>query len=294
MGQYHEPVMLHEVLVGLGVIPGKKYIDATVGDGGHSEAILKDGGIVLGLDQDPAAIARAQERLEEQIGGGRMTLVQANFDKIAAVARQHGFNQVQGVLFDLGISSYHLDESSRGFTFQKDEPLDMRLDPSLGVTAADLVNGLNKNELYELFTNLAQVERAGALADTLVSTRRNEPIKTTGDLVRVIERVLSRRGRLHPATKVFMSLRIAVNDELGAFRRALPQAAQLLSEGGRLAVISFHEGEDRIAKRFIKESKDLHLATKRPMMPTTNEVLVNPRSRSARLRLAVKEGQRDD
>ena len=286
--RYHEPVLINEVLEGLNVREGGRYIDATIGDGGHSKGIMDRGGVVLGIDQDKEAIVRVSERLSTEIEKGNLRVMQGNFSHIGDIVRENGFNQVDGVLFDLGMSSYQIEESGRGFTFQKDEPLDMRMDRDLSVTAADLVNALGKRELTELFRRFGQVERAPLVAGKIVEERTRRPIVTTTQLVDLVSRVNPRRGRLHPATKVFMALRLAVNNELGNLELALPQALSLLRPAGRLAAISFHEGEDRIVKGFFRrESGRIDEIRPSPMQPTEEEIARSPGSRSARLRIGV-------
>lgn len=289
--RYHEPVLVHEVLEGLNVHEDGRYIDATIGDGGHTDAIVDHGGEVLGIDQDSEAIKRVSERLREEIEKGELRVMQGNFDHIGDIARENGFNQVDGVLFDLGMSSFQIKESGRGFSFLKDEPLDMRMDADLSVTAADLVNALGKRELTELFRRFGQVERAPLVAGKIVEERKQRPIVTTTQLADLVSRVTPRRGRLHPATKVFMALRMAVNDELGTLEHALSQAVDLLRPAGHLAVISFHEGEDRIVKGFFRqEFGRIDEVRPSPISPTDEEIARNPRSRSARLRIGVTKG----
>lgn len=284
---YHKPVLLTEVLTALNVTSGGRYIDATLGDGGHTRAIADRGGLALGIDQDPDALARASSRLKKEISDGRVKIVNANFDHLTEVAGSQGFSAVDGILFDLGMSSFQI-ASGRGFSFQSDEPLDMRMDPSRAVTAADLVNALGKRELSELFGKYGHESNATKIAFAIVNARRQSPIRTTGQLSRIIEKVSPRQGKLHPATKIFMSLRIAVNDELGSLTRALPQAVELLAEKGCLLAISFHEGEDRIVKSFIHDNPRLVEMTESSITPSDREVFINPRSRSARLRVAEK------
>lgn len=292
--RYHEPVLVNEVLAGLDVKPGGRYIDATIGDGGHAKAIVDHGGVVLGIDQDSDAIKRVSERVREEIERGDVRIVQGNFNHIGDIARESGFNQVDGVLFDLGMSSFQIEESGRGFTFQKNESLDMRMDRDLPVTAADLVNALGKRELTELFRRFGQVERAPLVAGTIVEERKQRPIVTTTQLADLISRVNPRHGRLHPATKVFMALRLAVNDELGNLERALPQACELLVATGRLAVLSFHEGEDRIVKTFFRSHQTtIEEVQPSPIVPSEEERLRNPRARSARLRIGGKIREQD-
>src|SRR3989344_8562776 len=307
MNKFHTPVLLTEVLELLDVQTGKKYIDATLGGGGHAEQIVGAGGVLLGIDRDPEALMASKKRLESaypvssndanKARGNTafrpFKLVQGNFEKITEIAHNSGFTQVSGILFDLGASTHQLLSPTRGFSFQFDAPLDMRMDPNLGVTARDLINALGKKELYDLFTNLAQEERARAIAARIVSTRIQKPLETTKELATLVESVYGgRRGRLHPATKVFQALRIAVNDEAYALKSALPQAVELLAPKGRLVIISFHEGEDRIVKNFFKtlsESGELNLLTKKPIQPQTKEVTNNPNARSAKLRVAEKK-----
>lgn len=288
MTNYHIPILVDIVTTGLKVKPGKQYIDATVGDGGHAEAILKIGGKVLGLDRDPDQIARSRERLEKYVATGQLRLVQSNFSLMSDVVNHYKYHPINGILFDLGISSFHLDSSTRGFSFRTNQPLDMRLNPGFGATAADLVNALSENELTHLFVTYGQVRPARVVAREIVKSRRGHKILTTKDLVDVIDRVAKRTGKLHPATKIFMSLRIAVNDEVHSLGDSLSQAITLLFPGGMLAVITFHEGEDRIVKHLFRSSPDVVAVTKRPLVPTAQEVMRNPRSRSAKLRIAEK------
>jgi len=277
----HKPVLLEEALDFLKVEKGKRFIDATVGEGGHAVAISQRGGIVLGIDQDPEILKQAKSRL-----GNKAVLVQGNFREIERIARENRFTEVDGILLDLGISSWHLKESGRGFSFQKDEPLDMRADPNLTVTAADLLNGLTKNELKELFQKYGEEERAPQLAAAVVRARSLKPFRTTADLVGVAEKVI-RRDRIHPATKIFQALRIAVNDEVENLRSVLPRAFEVLGAGGRLVVVSFHSLEDREVKRFFQQMEEQGrgvVLTKKPQTPTTAELAQNPQSRSAKLR----------
>ena len=283
----HKPVLLEEALDFLKVEKGKRFIDATVGEGGHALAIAQRGGMVLGIDQDPEILEKARRQL-----GKKVTLVRGNFREIERIARENKFTEVDGVLMDLGISSWHLKESGRGFSFQKDEPLDMRADPKLSVTAADLLNGLTKNELEELFRKYGEEERAKPLAASIVRARSLEPLRTTGDLVRVIGGTKGHGGKLHPATKIFQALRIAVNDEIGNLRSVLPRAFEVLGAGGRLVVVSFHSLEDREVKRFfqqLEEQKRGVILTEKPVASTAAELARNPQSRSAKLRVIEKK-----
>jgi len=288
MEAIHEPVLLKEILDFLEVKSGKHYIDLTCGEGGHAAAILNNGGEVLCIDQDPSILERAKDRLV-----GKVSFVVGNFENVLEIANGKKFTGVDGVLMDLGISSWHLKESGRGFTFQKDEPLDMRTDPTLPVTAADLLNGLTKNELEKVFRQLGEEERARKLARAIVSARAVKPFSATSDLLEVIEKVkgTKQKGRLHPATKVFQALRIAVNDEINALRSALPRAFEVIRTGGTLVVITFHSLEDRVVKEVFKDLEKEGLGeilTKKPVRPTVEEVTRNPRSRSAKLRSIKK------
>ena len=304
----HIPVLLNEVMEGLKVRPGERYIDATVGDGGHAMEMLKRGATVLGIDRDGEAIETAGKRLGNYLKEGKLMLVKGNFDQIGnlasryqdakagsldssakgGLARDDGGVRFDGILFDLGIRSGQLEDGGRGFSFQRDEPLDMRMDKDLAVTAGDLVNGLGRKELFELFVKFGQVERAKAVAEAIVRGRREKPVKTTAELAGLVERVLPRQGKLHPATKVFMALRMAVNDELGSLERALPQVCELLVPRGRLAVISFHEGEDRIVKRFFRQNSQLEEINRKPIRAGADEVNINSRARSSKLRIGEK------
>lgn len=294
----HIPVLLEEVLDLLNVREGRRYIDATLGLGSHSLGILERGGKVLGIEVDRASLVEARRRIGPACRRGResesrgIKFVRGNFRDIGKIAATHGFVSCDGVLFDLGMSSWQLEESGRGFTFQQDEPLDMRMDEDLAVTAADLLNGLGRNELANFFQKYGEEQSARRIASAIVRARSLKSIRTTGDLVRIIEEVKGRkRGRLHPATKVFQALRIAVNDEINNLRLALPQAFKILAAGGRLVVISFHSLEDREAKRFFKSLEQAgagNVVTKKPVVPSRQETKENPRARSAKLRVIEK------
>ena len=291
---FHLPVLLKEVVEFLNIEKGKKYIDATVGGGGHAEAILKAGGEVLGIDWDPEAVKFAKEYLKRACPGTSWRIARGNFAHLKEIARREGFEKVSGVLFDLGVSSHQLEALERGFSFQVDALLDMRMDPSLAVTAADLLKVLSKKQLYALFTRFAQEKRARAIADAIVRARQIKPIERTRELADLVVKVYGGKRKikgLHPATKVFLALRIAVNSELENLKVVLPQAVELLKPRGRLAVISFHESEDRIVKMFFKDAKKreiLKILTKKPVTPSSEEIKINPRSRSAKLRVGEK------
>lgn len=263
MNGYHIPVLLNEVVKGLEVKPGGKYIDCTYGGGGHFRAIQKAGGIVLGIDQDLEAHAS----------------VQGNFAHLKEIAIKNGFDQVDGILMDLGVSSHQLETDYRGFSFNREAKLDMRMDPvNQTVTAADLINAGSEKELANLFFKYGEERFAKVIAREIKKTK----IETTNQLAEAILRVRhkGKSDRTHPATRVFQALRIAVNDELDSLEKALPQALELLKPGGKLAVISFHSLEDRIVKNFMKKSELIR--------PTKEEINENPRARSGKLRIIKK------
>ncbi|MGC8963263.1 MAG: 16S rRNA (cytosine(1402)-N(4))-methyltransferase RsmH [Candidatus Bipolaricaulaceae bacterium] len=284
-GVFHEPVLLKEVLDLLAPRPGKVIVDATVGTGGHAEALLSLGATVVGIDQDPESLGVAAERLRDF--GERFRPVRANFRRLREVLNELGLEKVDGILFDLGLSSWHLAHPERGFSFQEEGPLDMRMDPENPVTAADLVNSLPEREIAHILREYGEERYAARIAREIV---RNRPIRTTKELASLVARCYPPgRHRIHPATRTFQALRIAVNDELSALREALPQAVEALRPGGVLCVIAFHSLEDRIVKRFLREgarSGRLRLLTKKPVRPKAEEVARNPRARSARLRAA--------
>lgn len=288
MDEVHRPVLLNEAIGYLNVQPGGLYVDATFGLGGHAVAILKAGGKVLGLDADEESLRLGGERLSDELNDlkDNLILVRGNFREIGKIARENGFGSVNGVLFDLGFSSWQLEYSGRGFSFQRDEPLDMRLDNRLKVTAADLINGLGKQELYELFTRLGEETRARRLAELIVESRRIAPILKASDLAKRINQAVGGKFKYrHPATKIFQALRMAVNDELNCLRAALPQAFKLLQPKGRLVVISFHSLEDRLVKNYFRSVSAMSLIlTKKPVTPSEPEIRENLRARSAKLR----------
>lgn len=288
----HVPVLAREVLAYLQPRPGGRYIDATVGAGGHAALILEASapdGRLLGIDADPAALELARRRLAPF--GERVTLVCARFSALYEVARAHGFVGVDGILMDLGVSSMQLEDPARGFSFQRPGPLDMRRSPEEPVTAAQLVNTLEEKELADLIWRYGEERLARRIARAIVARRRVRPFETTTDLAEVIAAVVPRRGGLHPATRTFQALRIAVNRELEELEAALPQTVRLLRPGGRLVVISFHSLEDRIVKQFFRTASTgaqprLRVLTRKPVVPAQDEVQRNPRSRSAKMRVA--------
>ncbi len=279
----HLPVMLEEVLEHLAPTSGKRYIDATLGAGGHTLAILKSGATVDGIDHDQQVIDVASSLIKEAGLSKNFTAHQGSFADILE-GPELG-DDYDGILFDLGVSSLQLDTPDRGFSFRFDAPLDMRMDQEgQAVTAADLVNGLGRKELVKLFRDLSEERYATLLADAICDARKLKPIKTTFDLVAVIESHVKRTGRLHPATRVFQSLRMAVNTERDELKAALPSALSKLVLGGTLVVISFHSGEGLIIKDTIKKWVQEEKVSKlkgSPFTPSDKEVSANPRSRSA-------------
>jgi len=297
--EFHSPVLLKEVIENLKIKKNGKYIDGTVGGAGHSEAILKLGGNILGIDYDPEALNYAREHLsaacpfpdESRELDASWRLVRGNFKNLGKIAKENNFQPVDGILLDLGVSSHQLETPERGFSFNSDESLDMRMDPELKVTAQDLINVLNKGELEKLFQKFAQEKRSRQLAEAIVDARSVSPIKTGRQLAEIILKVKYKTGKINPATQIFQALRIAVNDEINNLKEVLPEALKILKPGGRLAIISFHSGEDRIVKQFFRDQEEKGLIKKifkKPLSPSFEEVKANPRSRSAKLRVAEK------
>ncbi|MBI2206169.1 MAG: 16S rRNA (cytosine(1402)-N(4))-methyltransferase RsmH [Candidatus Rokubacteria bacterium] len=283
----HVPVLIDEVVFLLRPRDAGWVIDGTVGMGGHAEAMLEatDGSVrLLGLDVDPEALARATARLARF--GERARVVHASFRDVAGVAAREGVAPVRAILLDVGVSSYQLEESGRGFTFQADEPLDMRLDPTRGETAAALVNHLPEPELARIIEEYGEERYARRIARTIV---RRRPLRTTAELVDAVKAGVPRPAwpkRIHVATRTFQAVRMAVNDERGALRQALPDAAGLLAARGRLGVISFHSGEDRIVKQTFRSlGPSFDEVEPSPLTPGDDEVRANPRARSAKLRV---------
>jgi 16S rRNA (cytosine1402-N4)-methyltransferase len=288
----HTPVLLEETIEALAVQPGGRYIDCTVDGGGHAAPILEHslpGGQLLGIDADPEAIKLARERLAAYTSS--ILLVNQNFVNLRSICIKHNFYPVHGVLFDLGLSSAQLNGDGRGFSFRHDAPLDMRLNPHQPVTAADIVNTLPETKLAQLLKTYGEESRSTMIARYIV---RQRPVNTTFELAEIVEQATGgRRGRIHPATRTFLALRIAVNQELEHLQSALGQAAALLGLGGRLVVISYHSLEDRVVKQFLREEAggekaSLRLVNKKVITPSLAEVQLNPRSRSAKLRVAER------
>lgn len=304
----HVPVLADEALSGLHIQSGDQVIDGTFGGGGHAARILEQSapdGRLLGLDADPSAIERAQQRFAAEMRSGRLTVVHANFADIERVAVLHGFSGVHAILLDLGVSSFQLAEAERGFSLQLDGPLDMRMNPDQEVTAWDIVNAWPERDVADILYDYGEERQSRRIARMIVARR---PIESTQQLAALVEQAVGgRRGqRIHPATRTFQALRIAVNQELESLERALPQCLRLLRSGGRLGVISFHSLEDRIVKHWMQQeaadfmpdplhpmggtpkTATLTLITRKPLTATDDEVRQNPRSRSAKLRIAER------
>lgn len=303
---YHRPVLVHETIDLLALAPGTLVLDATCGGGGHSEAILKTGADVLALDQDPDAIAAASDRLSQF--GDRVTLRKANFRHVDRVLEDMGVEQIGGAILDLGVSSRQLENAERGFSLIRNGPLDMRMDPGLEKTAASIINNYTEEELTRLFHDLGEEAAARRIATAIVKQRKTAAFRETLPFARAIEKIVGRHGRRHPATQVFQALRMEVNDELGALDQGLRIIVGRLQPGARIAVISFHSLEDRMVKNFFRErsreyidrpewpeprenkTRDLRVITSKPIEPSDNEQRLNPRARSAKLRVAEKLG----
>lgn len=291
MGIYHQSVLLREVIEALEIQKDAWYLDLTLGDGGHSLEILKHGGKIIGIDVDPIALERVRQRFEDlAIAQDRYRLIKGNFRDLTNLKAQTETDQkFAGAIFDLGVSSLQLDTPKRGFSFMREGPLDMRMDPELEVNALDLIRGLNKGELNELFTKLGEEKFAGKLADAIISAR--QIINTTADLARVIKKCVGQRGKIHPATQVFQALRIAVNDELHALEEGLTVSLKKVEKNGHIIVISFHSLEDRIVKTTFRNWQNLgfgQITLKKPLLPSDEEISQNPRARSAKLRVFQK------
>jgi 16S rRNA (cytosine1402-N4)-methyltransferase len=280
----HIPVLAREVLEGLALKPHETVIDGTLGAGGHAALMLETtspDGKLYGFDRDARNIEIAKKQLEKY--GDRLVTLNDSFGNMEV----HGL-KADAILMDLGFSSMHVDDASRGFSFMYDGPLDMRYDLRGDITAADIVNSWSRDDLATLFRRYGEDRNAQYIAKTLTEVRKSKKFATTLDLADAVAAVIPRRGKLHPATFVFQALRIAVNDELGELERGLKAAENVLNKGGRIAIITFHSLEDRIVKQFFKESHVLEPVTKRPIVPGREEVLSNSRSRSAKLRIAIK------
>ena len=296
----HIPVLLKEVMDALAVRPDGRYVDGTLGRAGHTKEIIARGGMVLGIDRDEQAIREIGE-----VAG--LTAVRGRHGDLREIANERGWVEVDGILLDLGVSSPQLDEAGRGFSFLREGPLDMRMDRSSGLSAADIVNGESAERLEEIFREWGEEPQARRIAKAIVKERENKKFETTVELADFVERVVGRRGAHHPATRVFQALRMEVNDEMGELERALEGGLELLKSGGRFAVITFESLTDRIVKRFFArhvgrmvslqqggerwegEEPKMRAVTGKVVVASEEEADLNPRSRSAKLRAAEKE-----
>lgn len=288
----HLPVLPGEVLAGLEPAPGEKMVDGTVGLGGHARLLaerLGPGGALLALDRDPAALRRARVRLAD--APCPVHFAHDSFERLGRWVERLGWGGADGILLDLGVSSMQLDFPERGFSFMRDGPLDMRMDPTRGATAAMLVAQLPEKDLADLFWTMGEERHSRRIAKSIVENRLREPITTTGQLAELVARSVPGRGRHHPATRVFQALRMAVNDEPGALARGLERALSALSPGGRLAVITFHSLEDRWVKRAFRGWEDAGRGRRRykkAVLPGRAECRENRRARSAKLRVFIR------
>jgi 16S rRNA (cytosine1402-N4)-methyltransferase len=301
---YHRPVLESEVVELLTPRPGSLVVDGTCGGGGHTEALLRAGADVLALDQDPDAIQHASEQVVRF--GRRVAVLQANFRHANKVLDELGIHTIGGALLDLGVSSWQLEDAKRGFSFVRNGPLDMRMDPRNQLTAATIVNEYSAERLTQLFRELGEEPAARRIASLIVKMRKTTPFRETLPLAHAIEKVVGRHGRRHPATQVFQALRMEVNDELGALEEGLRVLTARLESGARIGVIAFHSLEDRIVKNFFRDRSrewldrpewpeprrnpdyDLKVVTSKPVEPSEEEQRANPRSRSAKLRVAER------
>jgi len=301
---YHVPVLLKESVDGLAIQPGGIYVDVTFGGGGHSREILSrlgEGGRLFGFDQD----ADAESNI---VNDGRFTFVRSNFRYLKNWMRFHGVEQLDGLLADLGVSSHHFDDETRGFSFRFDSPLDMRMNKRAGMTAADVLNNYTEEQLADIFYLYGELKNARKLASVLVKARQEAPVETTGRLLQLTDRIFAREREKKEITKLFQALRIEVNHEMDALREMLNGACQMLKPGGRLSIITYHSLEDRIVKNvmrtgnaegkveqdfFGRTKSPLHLINNRVIVPTDEELERNPRSRSAKLRLAEKNNDNE-
>lgn len=299
---YHKPVFLNEVIEGLRVKSNRKYIDATLGGGGHTFEILNKSGIVLGIDADAEAIDYVKNQIQRVKGiflGRNLFLESGNFNDIKRLAHKNGFWKVAGVIFDLGISSYQLDYSGRGFSFEQDELLDMRIDKNRKIKAVDIVNNYKEKELYDIFTKYSEELCSGDIAKVIVRARAINPIETTANLSKIILGALhlleydryNRKSGRNVLARIYQALRIEVNDEIENIKKAIWESLDLLDTGGRLAIITFHSVEDREVKNTFKKAflkQIVKIITKSPILPKYSEIKVNRRSKSAKLRIVEK------
>lgn len=310
---HHIPVLLNECLDGLAIRKTGAYLDCTLGGGGHSSEIFKrlgEGGVLASIDRDDEALAAATPRVQACCAGGRFVPIKGNFHDAKQLLSENGIEQLSGALMDLGVSSHQFDDAARGFSYRADAPLDMRMDQTAGQTAADIVNTYSEKDLTRILYDWAEEKWAARIAKFIVDTRKDSPILTTGQLVELIDRAIPKKVRekdgSHPARKTFQALRIEVNDELRPLEQAISDIVNLLAPGGRIAVIAFHSLEDRIVKNAFRTLADpctcpksfpvcvcgkkpqVRIVTKKPIVAGDEELALNPRARSATLRVAEK------
>jgi len=291
----HIPVLQKEVINYLDPKANENFIDCTVDGGGHTTAILErigEKGKILGIDADPVLLKELENKLKEQKLDKQVLLICDNFSNLKEIVKQARFKKVDGILFDLGFSSWHLEESGRGFTFLRNEPLDMRYNPASALSAEKLLNFWSESEIERILRDFGEEKFAREIAVEIVKERKVSPLKTTFQLIRVLKRAIPfrfQRQKIHFATRTFQAIRIAVNDELESLRKGLSQGLEVLNPDGRMVVISFHSLEDRIVKNFFKDRENvLKIITKKPISPQIEEIKINPRSRSSKLRAAIK------
>ncbi len=312
----HRPVLLDECIESLNIKSDGIYLDGTLGGAGHSLEILKklDKGTLVGIDQDDIALEVSGRRLHQEKGNAELVLIKGNFRHMDQLLRQHGIEGVDGILLDIGVSSYQLDEADRGFSYQQDAPLDMRMDRTRELEAATIINTYTEKAIKDIIRGYGEENWASRIASFVVKARSESRIETTGQLVDIIKAAIpaqARREGPHPAKRTFQALRIAVNDELGALKEALDHAIQILKPEGRLSVITFHSLEDRIVKNEFQtrqkpctcppsfpvcvcgKKPELKILTKKPVLPSREELEHNPRSRSAKLRTAQRIETKD-
>ena len=284
----HIPVLFEEVLQNLVSVEDGQFVDATLGGGGHTYRLLEKYKQirVIGIDADEVALTIAEEALREF--KDRITLVRGNFKNVKEILQGIGVSSIDGILFDLGTSTYQI-MGKRGFSFNDDEALDMRMDIREELTAYDIVNSYRVDDLATILFEYGEEEKSRRIARAIVEARKKKPIETAKELADIVARAKWRRGRIHPATKTFQAIRIETNHELESLKKGIESAVEVLNPGGRIGVISFHSLEDRIMKEFFRNSPVLKILTKKPLRPERKEILTNPRSRSAKLRIAEKQ-----
>ena len=290
MVDYHQPVMVEKVVDFLITDPHGVYVDATVGGAGHAKLILErtsNQAILIGIDRDKEAIEVAQKELE--VYGNRVKIIHGPFSKISEILVQEKIDLIQGALFDLGVSSWQLELPERGFSFSKDGPLDMRMDRRQKMDACQVVNTFSEKDLSDIIFHYGEERKSRQIARSIVLARQKKPITTTGELEKIIWSCMpGKRGKIHPATRTFMALRVFVNQELDELTIALKNIVEYLREGGRLVILSYHSLEDRIVKNFYRSHSQLEIINRKPIIPSQEEIHLNPRARSAKMRVAQK------